>query len=185
MPLGEGYTAEEQLTGESEHGGVQIVVYPMKAPAYDGYRRRPHDMEMAGEYSMDAGVAEMGLAPGGLMRQEIFEDSHGFDVWDQSVHSRCFVHILNSLQYLTVTGRKPPTKPPTAKEYTDAGLPWFDYYGSDREAIEGAAKLAGLDSVGAKHIKKGKGVLSDNEPVTPATVKTLTGGKHVVREGEF
>lgn len=35
MPLGEGYTAEEQLTGKAEHGGVQIVVYPMKAKAYE------------------------------------------------------------------------------------------------------------------------------------------------------
>jgi hypothetical protein len=185
MPLGEGYTAEEQLTGEAEHGGVQIVVYPMKALAYEDYRRRPQYMEGAVDFCIDPGVAEMGLAPGGLMRQKIFEDSHGFDVWDQSAHSRCFIHILNSVQYLTVTGRNPPTKPPTAKEYTDAGLPWFDYYSGDQNALEGAAKLAGLDSIGAKHIKEKKGVLSDNESVTPATVKTLTGGKHVVREGEF
>ena len=34
MPLGEGYTAEEQLTGEARHGGLQIVVYPMQAPRY-------------------------------------------------------------------------------------------------------------------------------------------------------
>lgn len=33
MPLGEGYTAEEQITGEVEHGGIQIMVYPMKNPA--------------------------------------------------------------------------------------------------------------------------------------------------------
>ena len=26
MPLGAGYTAEEQITGEAEHGGLQIVV---------------------------------------------------------------------------------------------------------------------------------------------------------------
>src|SRR6516162_6462525 len=31
MPLGEGYTAEEQLTDKAEYGGLQIVVYPMKA----------------------------------------------------------------------------------------------------------------------------------------------------------
>src|SRR5438067_7512617 len=30
MPLGAGYSAEEQLTGKAEHGGLQIVVYPMK-----------------------------------------------------------------------------------------------------------------------------------------------------------
>ena len=33
MPLGEGDTAEEQITGEVEHGGIQIMVYPMKNPA--------------------------------------------------------------------------------------------------------------------------------------------------------
>ena len=30
MPLGKGYTVEEQLTGAAQHGGLQIVVYPMK-----------------------------------------------------------------------------------------------------------------------------------------------------------
>ena len=34
MPLGGGYTAEEQITGAAEHGGLQIVVYPMRAEAY-------------------------------------------------------------------------------------------------------------------------------------------------------
>ena len=33
MPLGEGYTVEEQLTGAARHGGLQIVAYPMKAGA--------------------------------------------------------------------------------------------------------------------------------------------------------
>ena len=35
MPLGEGYTPEEQLTGEAEHGGLQIAVYPMKRSKYE------------------------------------------------------------------------------------------------------------------------------------------------------
>ena len=34
MPLGEGFTAEEQITGKAEHGGLQIIVYPMKHEAY-------------------------------------------------------------------------------------------------------------------------------------------------------
>lgn len=28
MPLGHGYTIEEQLTGEAKHGGIQVDVYP-------------------------------------------------------------------------------------------------------------------------------------------------------------
>lgn len=29
MPLGAGYTAEEQISGKAEHGGLQLAVYPM------------------------------------------------------------------------------------------------------------------------------------------------------------
>ena len=36
MPLGEGYSAEEQLTGAALHGGLQIVAYPMKTGALRG-----------------------------------------------------------------------------------------------------------------------------------------------------
>ena len=28
MPLGRGYTIEEQLTGQAKHGGIQIDVFP-------------------------------------------------------------------------------------------------------------------------------------------------------------
>ena len=35
MPLGSGYSAEEQITGAAEHGGVQIIAYPMKVEAYE------------------------------------------------------------------------------------------------------------------------------------------------------
>ena len=38
MPLGSGYSAEEQITGEAEHGGLQIIAYPMKASAYERQR---------------------------------------------------------------------------------------------------------------------------------------------------
>ncbi len=41
MPLGMGLTAEEQLTGKGEHGGLQVVVYPMKAKEYE---KRKHSV---------------------------------------------------------------------------------------------------------------------------------------------
>ena len=111
------------------------------------------------------------------MRQEIYGDEYGFEAWETSVRSRCFVHILNSVQFFDVTGAKPPSKPPTAIEYTEAGLPWFDYYGGDMKALDGAQKLAGLDSVAVKKLKKGEGVLADNEPVQPKVVKRLGKGE--------
>ena len=43
-------------------------------------------------------------------------------------------------------------------EARHGGLPWFDYYGGDLTALDGARKLAGLDSVAATKVKKGEGV---------------------------
>ena len=51
------------------------------------------------------------------------------------------------------------------------------------KALEGTEKLAGLDSVAVKKLKKGEGVLADNEAVEPKVVKRLGKGKG--REGEF
>src|SRR5262244_936080 len=35
MPLGAGYSVEEQITGKAEHGGVQVIVYPMRRERYE------------------------------------------------------------------------------------------------------------------------------------------------------
>lgn len=187
MPLGEGYTAEEQLTGEAEHGGLQIAVYPMKRSVYAekyGFPV-PQPREDRIFVMADAKVQEpeMGFAPGGLMRQKIYEDEHGVDVWDTSLCSRCFVHIVNSVQLLHITGCQPPSIPPTARDYTNRGLPWFDYYGGDLEVLEGAIELKQLDSVASVMLKKGEGFLPDNDPVKPTVVKKLD--RKMVREGVF
>lgn len=125
----------------------------------------------------------MGLAPGGLMRQEVYEDKYGFDAWDTSSMSRCFVHILNSVAFFNVTGEAPPQEPPTAREYTASGLPWFDYYDADRTALEGAKKLAGLESVGTIRKRRRAKPLRGEESVPPALVRRIGGPR--VRVGAF
>ena len=151
LPLGEGYTVEEQLTGAAEHGGIQIVAYPMKAERYEELiARRARSRQLVQPFAMQTcriSSATMGLAPGGRMKQDIYDDHYGLDVWDQEHSSRCFVTITNSAQWLDITGEPPPTKPPTAKEYTEAGLPWFDYYDGDAKAVSGAEKFKGIKSV--------------------------------------
>ena len=188
MPLGEGFTAEEQLTGKAEHGGLQLIAYPMRASVYKELFEKVREvaLEEDARASMPMAVAcaspEMGLAPGGLMRQEIYTDRYGIGAWDTSTSSRCFVHLLNSAQYLLVTGAPAPTMPPTAKDYSDAGLPWFEHYGGDQAAVDGASKLAGLHSVAAKSWQQGK-PLTGNDPAQPQVVETV-GGRRLVREGE-
>ena len=85
MPLGTGFTAEEQLTGAAQHGGLQIIAYPMRG---DVYRKRHQRVDEGHEgVSVFDAVAPnhgMGMAPGGLMRQRIHEDSEGLDAWDTS-----------------------------------------------------------------------------------------------------
>lgn len=187
MPLGEGYTAEEQLTGAAEHGGIQIVAYPMKRDAYEAWSAsKAESRDLEGLDYLDFFVgSQMGLAAGGLMRQQVFEDEYGLQVWDTTVGSRCFVHLLNSAQFSSVTGAKPPTKQPTAQDYTDAGLPWFDYYDENRSSLGGSSVLAGVDSIAAMSIKKGIGIMSSNEPVNAKTIVDLSSGGQKVREGKF
>lgn len=185
MPLGEGYTAEEQITGEGEHGGLQIVVYPMKAEVYKKHfeQRVSDDLLIAeANYCMDASLS-MGLAPGGLMRQEIYEDPFGLDAWDFEHSSRCFVHLVNSRQYHDITGNPPPQEPPTAHEYTKAGLPWFEYY-SDAQAVAGSDVLAKMKGIAATVAEKDGATMKENDSVTPTNIKKLS-QSGVVREGEF
>lgn len=188
MPLGHGYTAEEQLSGAAEHGGLQIIVYPMKRDRHEEMLRR-HDVHFAAEMlccpsdSDTDEAASMGLAPGGLMRQEIHEDEHGYDAWDRSLSSRCFVHILNSAQWEGATGKTLPGAAPTASDYTEAGLPWFEYYDDRLGALEGAKKLASLDSVATKGGKLGAKPLPENDAVQPARIIHLNPASTGVGEG--
>jgi hypothetical protein len=145
MPLGQGFTAEEQLTGDAEFGGIQIIAYPLKRERYSPPRREELDMCM----SVAAPVREMsmGLGLGGRMKQEIFRDEYGLDAWDTGNSSRCFVHIANSKQYHEITGSYPPNKPPSVESYNSAGLPWFDYYDENATSQPGSEALAGLQSI--------------------------------------
>ncbi len=188
MPLGSGYSAEEQITGEAAHGGLQIVVYPMKAKAY---RRRFSQRVASPPDLMCTGVAlampDMGLAAGGRMHQEIFEDGYGLGDWDLEHKSRCFVHIANSMVWRAITGQAPPTVPPTAKEYAKAGIPWFEYYDDSQKALKGSNLLGKLKSVAKLGKEKGDVPLPDNEAATIDAVIKLRKGlvKGQVREGVF
>ena len=187
MSLGEGYSVEEQLTGATLHGGLQIVAYPMKRERYEAlHALREASFEY--RWAAPAMVAEsapqaMGLAPGGRMKQEVYDDPHGLDAWDQRHGSRCFVTIVNSKQWMAITGECPPTEPLTAKHYTEMGLPWFDYYGGDIEAVAGAPTLNGLASVAQMGDEKGETPLPENETVPmPYAIGLRAEGSHRVRE---
>jgi hypothetical protein len=190
MPLGSGYSAEEQLTGEAEHGGLQIVAYPLKRAVYEEWAASRYAIlrkSFVPALSLHCTAApDMGLAPGGRMRQEIYDDPFKLADWDQEHAARCFVHIANSQVWRAITGEAPPTVPLTAREYKRNGIPWFEYY-SDGNAVEGSAVLNRLKSIVQFATEQQDVPLSDNDSVDVDRVVVLRQGleKGQVREGHF
>ncbi len=183
MPLGAGYSAEEQITGEAAHGGLQLAAHPLKAEVYERTRRRRVEFEHVMPMACAAPASyDMGLAPGGRMRQEIYDDPYQAADWELGASSRCFVHIANSLVWRQITGNDPPTVPPTAAEYTRAGLPWFMWYGEGK-AVSGGGRLKALKSVFNLGKEKAEVPLPENTSVEPGRIIPL--GNGVVREGSF
>jgi hypothetical protein len=101
--------------------------------------------------------------------------------------SRCFVHITNSRVWHAIKGERPPTTPPTAKQYNRAGLPWFDYYDDSAKALKGAEILKELKSVVEMGKQKGDVPLPENESVEAGRVIQLRRAlrKDQVREGNW
>lgn len=185
MPLGAGYSVEEQITGQSEFGGIQVQACPMKAsvnfrkkvlpnlpkrlaqllpdlmPAPKNDYRVPRCFRSPGR-SMSP---DMGLGAGGRMKQEIYEDPNDLDVWDSDNTGRCFVHLCNALVWREITGTNPPPPPVTAKEYKEHGLPWFDFYRDDIAVLKGSKKLAGVKSVVALSKEKDDQAIIGNDSV--------------------
>lgn len=95
--------------------------------------------------------AALGVAPGGLIKQCILEDTNPATIWERD-YAICFnVQILNSAMFQQVTGRAPPPTPISAKTYADEGLPFYKIYG-ETSAIKG--DFDGIKSV--KEIDKTK-----------------------------
>ncbi len=200
MPLGEGYTAEEQITGAAEHGGLQFLAYPMKKERWEAIKREREEERRRSMARMDSAhfedgvaysmampcaaparaAAPMGLSPGGRMKQKIFADRYGIDAWDTSRPSKLFVTLLNSLQWRAITGEDPPPSPATAERYTQAGLPWYDYYAGDETALATTDTLKGLKSV--NEIADGKGELRPAESAGTLPPAPHRPGARPVRE---
>ncbi len=197
MPLGAGYTAEEQLTGEAEFGGLQILVRPMRREVFErrfsevsntvGWAEEACELSLCECDLEDDLFPAMGLAPGGRMRQKIYDDPFNFGDWSTEHASRCFVHLVNSWTWRGLTGEEPPTVPFTAFDYEEAGLPWFDIYDESVPAVEGSSELKGMKSVFEMGDAKGDSPLPENASVSPEKVHVLPHGasKYQVREGDF
>ena len=102
--------------------------------------------------------AALGVAPGGLIKQCILEDTNPATIWERD-RTVCFnVQILNSDMFRQVTGKPPPSTPVSAKTYRDHGLPFYKIYGEQSTMhgdFDGIKSVKGLDKIKNENGKRG------------------------------
>lgn len=153
MPLGLGYTVEAALTGTERQSAIELTVYEPKPGIFPDEQPAP---KTDGIPRAAASAQPMGLGAGGKMKQKIYRDRHGIDVWDRENFGRVTVHLLNSAQFREVTGFEPPATPVDASAYAEAGLPWFDLYDEDRAGLAAAPILAGAKTIAQRDAERGE-----------------------------
>lgn len=147
-PLGEGRTVEAQLTGVEEFGGIQITVFEAKPGRFPD--EPPSAQESGVEMPIGATRAvshEMGLGAGGKLRQHIYPDPYGSEVWVTQNRGHLRVHILNSERYRWLTGLALPPTPISLRTYLEQRLPWFAVYDEGRGDIAATQRLAAVDPI--------------------------------------
>jgi len=147
MPLGKGYTIEAQLRGDEEVGGIQLRIFEPKPGRFPDHPPQDQPQLEKDQHALASVAIGMGLGAGGKMQQRIYPDPYTFDAWDESNSSDVFVHLVNSLHYRELTGRRPPRTPVSARAYTKYGLPWFDLYDEGYGAVPPTKKLASVKSI--------------------------------------
>jgi hypothetical protein len=195
MPLGMGYTVEAQVTGKEEFGGIQIIVFDPKPglfpeeppPQLSRKRGISYDMGDARDDLCFAASAEMGLAAGGKMKQEIYPDRYGINTWDETNFGRVYVHIVNSMMYREITGKEPPNTPVTAKTYSEYHFPWFDLYDEKKGDVAPSTILSQVKSV--KEMDKNQGFAPQQDDtsvdIPQAQIKKLKVDPDGVRDGNW
>ncbi|KQU58246.1 hypothetical protein ASG84_16595 [Rhodococcus sp. Leaf278] len=174
MPLGAGYTVEEQLSTEPAIGGIRVAAYPLKATVWDA---RPPSPPLPDFIVCAAPASDMGLGGGGSIRQTIASPLRHHDDWDLDHGIEFTVDIANSDEWQHSTGEVPPTMPPSAADYTRAGLPWFLWYNDFAGARRGSAELANTKSVKDQGTAHGAEPLSENESFDEP-MPTVLGGHY-------
>ena len=155
VPLGLGATVEGQVTGAEVWGGIQLQNFAAKhpVPVVDHTRDTAWYGSGPGGYPGGYGgppapAAAMGLGAGGTMRQEIYRDSRELSEWKPKPSGRVFVHLVTPPDWRRITGEEPPASPINRATYTQAGLPWYDYYDADATDLAPAPRLQDVAPVG-------------------------------------
>lgn len=138
-PLGSRRTVEEQLSTAKPIGGIRIIVYDPRPNIFS-------DKPPTVDEELPRTARSMGLGAGGFVRQKIYPDPFGFEVWDKQTRTEVGVRILNTAEFRAITGRAALPPMMTAKQYADAGLPWFEWYDEHESDVPASPTLGRLKS---------------------------------------
>ena len=165
---GEGLTVGEQLIGaESKTGGIGIAVFESKEPL--SAKNKPVEtwgssaygstltMSMSGicasglhlnssaqtsMRSMARSFDEMGVGKGGKIKQKIYPDPHGLEVWKDKPVAMSVIYLVNAETAEEITGEK-VDKPVISEAYDGK---WFGLKDADEPDVPGSSKFVGLKS---------------------------------------
>ena len=166
-PLGSGLSVEEQLGALAPAGGLRVTVFePKPGKLTQRSPRTSPTVPPQAAMEMPPVSGRMSLGAGGKIRQKIYPDPYGMDVWEQSRPARAVVRIFDSAQFRAATGRDAPASPIDAQTYASLGLPWFELYEEDRADLPPSARLARLKTIGGEEE-------TDGEHADPDTLRIL------------
>lgn len=94
-----------------------------------------------------AAFERMGLAAGGKLTQDIYTDCHPAYIWNTARTSLINVHILSPDTFEAITHICAHPTPITAKDYADAGLPFFVIEEDMENRLDGSDALNAVKSV--------------------------------------
>jgi hypothetical protein len=159
--VGQNKTIGEQLAKESNEHGISISVYRAKEPEKLKVFRNPvekwgssiaGDLEYSNDYcckgiSQADGISdicrtvglcgfntEMGLGKGGKIKQKIYEDPHGIDVWKEMPEKTVKIYLINASEFAEITGKPVPQRPVCADDYSGT---WFGLKDEQFKDVEG------------------------------------------------
>ncbi|MEU3312319.1 hypothetical protein ABZ743_06620 [Streptomyces sp. NPDC006662] len=119
----------------------------------------------------------MGLGVGGSMRQEVYRDDRPLTAWADTPAARVFVHLVTPPEWRRITGEDAPPSPVDRAAYTQAGLPWYDYYDENAADLPAAGPLSQVKPVG-------EWLGEDHAPWTPPAPGQVTPLGNAPRPGD-
>jgi hypothetical protein len=149
VPLGAGFTLDEQLQQGSAAHGIALREHAARPGCFpdQGPSARTEIAETPRMHSLPAPA--MGIGAGGTIKQKIYPDTYGIDCWNGHSTAAAKVYIINSAQFIYVTGRPPPPPVISAADYTRSGFPWFALWDAESGDLGSQSVLEQVKSIGS------------------------------------